>query len=115
MVYCQTQLEEIVRVMSQEISTIKQILERLVVPQAPTTTRGETIVKEHYVEQQAAKPTPLGNAASRHRTNSQQLPQSQAKSTYSITLNSRRMHTKAEPSRPHNGVASGPPPRSITQ
>ena len=42
----QAQLEEVVGVMSQEISIIKQLLERLLVSPAPTTTRGDTTVEE---------------------------------------------------------------------
>ena len=47
----QTQLEEAVGVMSQEICTIKQLLERLLVPRAPMVTKGETIIKERRTEQ----------------------------------------------------------------
>ena len=54
----QAQLEEAVGVMSQEIGTIKQLL----VPRAPTTTRGDTVVKKRHVEQQAAKATTCGKA-----------------------------------------------------
>ena len=42
----QVQLEEAVGVMSQEISTIKELLKRLFVPQAPVTTRADDSVKE---------------------------------------------------------------------
>ena len=70
------QLEEIVGVISQEINTIKQLLERLVAPRAPTTTNGETTVEEQRAEQQAAKTTTRGNAALGRHTNSQQLPRS---------------------------------------
>ena len=66
----QMQLEETVEVMSQEIGTIKQLLERLIVPQAPTTTRCKTVAEERRVEQQAAKTTTPSNAASERRTNS---------------------------------------------
>ena len=45
MVNRQMQLGETVGAMSQEIDTIKQLLERPVIPQAPTTTRGETAVE----------------------------------------------------------------------
>ena len=40
------QLEEAVGVMSQEMSTIKELLKRLFVPQAPATTRGDNAVEE---------------------------------------------------------------------
>ena len=42
----QAQLEEAVGAMSLEISTIKEFLEKLFVPQAPTTTRGDVTVEE---------------------------------------------------------------------
>ena len=41
----QVQLEEAIGVMSQEMSTIKELLERLFVPQAPATTKGNDAVK----------------------------------------------------------------------
>ena len=47
----QAQLEEAVGVMSQEIGTIKQLLERLLVLRAPTTTRVDTTVEEQRTEQ----------------------------------------------------------------
>ena len=47
----QVQLEEAIGVMSQEIGTIKQLLERLLVPRAPTETRGKTAVEEQHAEQ----------------------------------------------------------------
>ena len=46
----QVQLEEAVGVMSQEIGTIKELLERLFVPQAPATTRGDNVVEEWCTE-----------------------------------------------------------------
>ena len=67
----QMPFEEVAGAMSQEIDTIKQLLERLVVPQAPTTTRGETAIEERRTEQQAAKTTTRGNAALGRCTNSQ--------------------------------------------
>ena len=42
----QTQLEEAVGMMNQEINTIKELLERLFVPQAPTTIRGDNAIEE---------------------------------------------------------------------
>ena len=45
---CQTQLEETVGAMSQEIGTVKQLLERLLVPRAPMVTKGETAVEEQH-------------------------------------------------------------------
>ena len=42
----QAQLEEAVGMMSQEIDTIKEFLERLFIPQVPTTMRGDNVVEE---------------------------------------------------------------------
>ena len=91
----QVQLEEAVGVMSQEIGTIKQLLERLLVPWAPTTTKGDTAVEERRAEQQVAKTTTRGKATSGHCTNSQQVPQSWAESTHSVIPNSKKTNTKA--------------------
>ena len=44
------QLEETVGVMSQEIGTIKQLLERLLILQALMATRGETAIEERRTE-----------------------------------------------------------------
>ena len=66
----QAQLEEVVRAMSQEMSTIKELLERLFVPQAPTITKGDVAVEERHTKQQADKTTMHGKVASGHRTNS---------------------------------------------
>ena len=49
--------------MSQEIGTIKELLEGLFVQQAPTTTRGDNALEERRAEQQAAKTTMLGKVA----------------------------------------------------
>ena len=70
----QMQLEEVVGAMSQEIGTTKQLLERLIVLRAATKTRGETAVEERRTEQQVAKTTTRGNAASGRHTNYQQVP-----------------------------------------
>ena len=109
----QALLEEAVGVMSQEIGIIKQLFQRLLVPRALTTTKGDTAVEERRAEQQAAKITTHGKAASGRRTNSQQLPRFQAESTHSAAPNSKRAHTKPGPSRPYNGIVSGLPPRSV--
>ena len=77
----QTQLEEAIGMMSQEIGTIKELLERLFGPPAPTTTRGDNAVEEQRVEQQAAKTTTHGKMTSGCHTNSQLIPQSRAEST----------------------------------
>ena len=70
----QAQLKEAVGMISQEIGTIKELLKRLFVSQAPTTKRGDNAVEERRIEQQAAKTTTRGKVASRHRTNSQLVP-----------------------------------------
>ena len=61
--------------MSEEIDTIKQLLEKILVLRAPATKRGDTAVEEQRAEQQAAKTTKYGKEASGRRTNSQQAPQ----------------------------------------
>ena len=66
----QMQLEEAVGVMSQEIGMINELLKRLFIPQAPTTTRGDNVVEEWRTKQQAAKTTTHGKVSSGHRTNS---------------------------------------------
>ena len=43
-------LEEAIEMMSQEMSTIKELLKRLFVPQVPTTTRGDNAVEERHTE-----------------------------------------------------------------
>ena len=70
----QSQLEEAVGVMSQEIGTIKQLLEGLLVPRAPATKKGDTTVEERRAKQQAAKTTTRGKSALGRCTNSQQVP-----------------------------------------
>ena len=72
----QTQLEEAVGVMSQEIGIIKQLLERLLIPRASTTTRCETAIKEWCAEQQVTKTTMRGKVTSERRANFQQVPHS---------------------------------------
>ena len=99
--------------MSQEIGTIKELLQRLFIPQALTITRGDTAAEERRADQQAAKTTTRGKATSGHCMNSQQVPQSRAESTYSAIPNSKKMNTKAGPSRLYNGIVSGLPPRSV--
>ena len=66
----QTQLEKVVRMMNQEIRTIKELLKRLFVPQAPTTIRGDNAVELRRAEHQAAKTTMRGQVALGRRTNS---------------------------------------------
>ena len=67
----QMQLEETLGAMSQEIGTIKQLLNRQVVPRAPTTTRGENAIEEQRVVQQTSKTNTYDNATPGRRTNSQ--------------------------------------------
>ena len=98
MTNCQAQLEEAIVVMSQEIGTIKQLFERLLVPRALMMTKGDIAIEERSVEQQATKTTTRGKTTSGSRTNSQQVPWSQAKSTHSTAPNSKKTHTKVGPS-----------------
>ena len=107
----QVQLEEAIGAMSQEMSSIKGLLERLLVLQALTMTRGDAAVEERRTEQQAARTTTRGKAASGHRTNSQQIPQSRAESTQSVVPSSGKTNTKGGPSRPHYEAVSDLPPR----
>ena len=94
----QAQLEEAVGAMSQEMSTIKELLERLFVPQGRMITRGDV--------------TTRGKVASRHRKNSQQVTQSRVELTQSAVPSGRKTDAKAGPSRPYNEAVSGLPPRS---
>ena len=57
--------------MSHEIGTIKELLQRLFVLPAVTTTKGDSAVEEQRAEQQAAKTTMHEKVASGRRTNSQ--------------------------------------------
>ena len=77
----QVQLEEAIGAMSQEMSSIKGLLKRLLVPQALTVTRSDAAVEEWRIEQQTARTITRGKAVSGRRTNSQQIPQSRAEST----------------------------------
>ena len=90
--------------MSQEISIIKRLLERLAAPQDPPNTRRETVVENRRVEQQVAQATTRGYATSTRCTNSQRLSWSQVESTYSAT-SYRRRRNKAGPSTPQNKTA----------
>ena len=94
------------------MSTIKELLERLFVPQAPMTTRGDVAVEERRAEQEAAKTTTRGKVASGCHTNSQQVPQSQAESTQLAVPSGKKTNTKAGPSKPYNEAVSSLPPRS---
>ena len=110
----QAQLEEAVGAMSQEMSTIKELLEKLFAPQALTTTRGDVAVEERRAKQQAAKTTTCGKVASGRRTNSQQVPQSRVESTQSAVPSGKKTNIKAGPSRPYNEAISGLSQRSAT-
>ena len=92
---------------------MKQLLKRLLIPRAPLTTKGETVVEEQRTEQQAAKTTTCGKGASGRLTNSQQVPCLQVEYTHSAAPNSKKAYTEAGPSKPHNRTVSGLPPRSI--
>ena len=98
--------------MSKEMSTIKELLERLFAPQALTTIMGDVAIEERLTEHQAAKTTKHGKVASGHRTNSQQVPQSRAKSTQSTLPRGKKTNTKVGPSRHYNEAVLGLPPRS---
>ena len=108
----QAQLEKTMRTMSQEMSTINGLLERLFAPQAPMTTRGGVAVEERCTKHQVAKTTTCGKMASGRCTNSQQVPQSRAELTQSVVRNGRKTNTKAGPSKPYNEAVSGLPPKS---
>ena len=103
----QAQLEEAVGIMSQEMSTIKELFERLFIPQVPAAVKSDNAVEE----QQAAKTTTRGKVASARRMNSQRVPQSRAESTQSAISNSKKTNTKAGPSKPYNEVVLGLPLR----
>ena len=92
----QAQLEETVGAMSQEIGTIKQLLKRLLIPRAPTATRGEAAIEERRAEQQASKTSTLSRAASGLHENSHQVPRSQVESTHSAAPNNKRTHTRLD-------------------
>ena len=94
------------------MSTIKELLERLFVPEVPAATSGDNVVEERCTEQQAAKMTMHGKVALGRHTNSQQAPQSRAESTQSAIPNSKKTNAKAGPSKPYNRAVSDLPPRS---
>ena len=94
----QAQLEGMVEDTNQVVHTIKQLLERMVIPPTQPTPRLRFVVKgPGWVKQQVAKATTCGNATMTHRANSQQVSHSQAESTCSATT-VRRRHDKAGPS-----------------
>ena len=106
----QAQLEEMVEDINQVVDTIKQLLNRMVVPPAQLSIRGRPAAEGLSVEQKVTKATTRGNATSTCRTNSQQVTRSQAESTHSATT-ARKKHNKARTSRPQNKTASGRPTR----
>ena len=63
-------LEGMVEDTNQAVHTIKQLLERMVIPPAQVTTRLQFVVEGLCVKQQVAKATTSGNATSTHYVNS---------------------------------------------
>ena len=82
---------------NQAIHTIKQLLERMVLPQVQPTPRLKSAVEGTQVEQKVAKSTTCGNATSNRRANSQQISRSQVESMQLATI-SRRRRDEAGPS-----------------
>ena len=105
----QAQLEEIVGT-NHVVHTIKQLLDRMIIPLAQPTTGGRPAVEGLRVEQQVNKATTGGNMTSTHRTNSQQVTRSQAKSSHLATT-TKRKHDEAGTSRPRNKIDLGCPTR----
>ena len=101
----QAQLERMVEDTNHAIHTIKQLLERMVIPPAQSSTRLRSAVWGPRVKQQVAKVTTHGNATSTYHANSEQVSLSRAESTYSATT-IKRKHDEAGPSWPQNIFAS---------
>ena len=91
---------------TQAVHTIKQLLERMVLPPAQPTLRLRSAVEGTWVKQQVTKTTTRGNATSNRRANSHQISWSQAEFTRSMITDKRRRN-EAGPSRPQNRTASG--------
>ena len=102
----QAQLEGMVEETNQVVHTIKELLERMVLPQVQQTPRSRPTTEEARVEQQGAKITMHGHASLNHRANSQQVSWSQAEFMQSATAGKWRCD-EVGPSRPHNKMASG--------
>ena len=70
----QAQLEGMVEDTNQAVHTIKQLLEKMVIPTAKQTPRLQSTIEGSPIEQQVAKATMRGNATSTHpRTHSRSL------------------------------------------
>ena len=65
------QLEAMMEETNQAVNTIKELLERMVLPQIQKTTGPRPAREGARVEQQVAKTTTRGNATSNRRANSQ--------------------------------------------
>ena len=91
---------------NQAVHTIKELLERMVLPQGQQAPRLKPTIEGTRVKQQVAKTTTCGHATSNRRVNSQQVTRSQAESTQSAAKG-RRRHDEVGPSRPQNKIASG--------
>ena len=74
---------------NQVVHTIKELLERMVLPQGQQTPRPRLAIEGTRVAQQVAKNTTRGNATLNRRVNSQQVTRSQAESTQSATTGKR--------------------------
>ena len=66
----QAQLEAMVEDTNQVVHTIKQLLERMVIPPAQPTIIIRSAVEGHYVNQQVVKATTCGNVTSTRCANS---------------------------------------------
>ena len=86
---------------NQAVHTIKELLERMELPQGQQAPRPKLPIEGTRVEQQVAKATTRGHAISNRRANSQQVTRSQAESTQSAAMG-RRIRDKAGHSQPHN-------------
>ena len=67
----QAQLEEMVEDTNQAVHNIKQLLERMAIPPAQPTIRGQPSAEGLRVEQQVAKATTCGNVTSTRHANLQ--------------------------------------------
>ena len=106
----QAQLEGMTEETNQAVHTIKELLERMVLPRTQKASRPGPVREGAKVEQQVAKTTTCGNATSNRRANSQQVTRSRADSTQSVTADKER-RDEVGPSRPQSRTASGRPMR----
>ena len=91
---------------NQAIYTIKELLERMVLPQVQQTSVPRPAKEGTRVEQQVAKTATRGHATSNRHANFQQITRSQVESTQSAATG-RRRRDEVGPSRPYNKIASG--------